>query len=396
MFKALREFPKLDSASGILLVGAALLALAVSNSPLAPFYDALLSLRLEIRIESLLISKPLLLWINDGLMAIFFLLVGLEVKRELLEGELSTPAQALLPAIVAAAGMGVPAAIYAALNRDDPVAIHGWAIPTATDIAFALGILALVGSRVPVSLKVFLTAVAIFDDLGAIIIIAAFYTANLSLESLVAAAIATSVLFGLNIAGVTRRAPYFLIGIVLWVCVLKSGVHATLSGVVLALAIPLRAKDRDGRSPLHEVEETLQPWVGFGIMPLFAFANAGIPLAGLSLTTLLEPVPLGIAAGLFIGKQLGVFGTTWLVVRSGWAPALSGATWSQVYGVALLAGVGFTMSLFIGTLAFDSAQYSIATRLGVLSGSFLSAAIGYAVLRLGTRAAPAPAETLAR
>lgn len=390
MFRALREFPRLDSAGGILLVGAAILALIANNSPLAPLYDALLSIRLEIRIDTLLIAKPLLLWINDGLMAIFFLLVGLEVKRELLEGELSSPSQAMLPALVALAGMAVPAAIYAALNRDDAVAIHGWAIPTATDIAFALGILALVGSRVPVSLKVFLTAVAIFDDLGAIVVIAIFYTANLSIESLVAAAIAATGLLLLNVFGVTRRAPYFVVGVILWVCVLKSGVHATLAGVVLALAIPLRAKDRDGHSPLHELEHTLQPWVGFGIMPLFAFANAGIPLAGLSLATLLEPVPLGIAAGLFVGKQLGVFATTWLIVRSGLAPALTGATWTQVYGVALLAGVGFTMSLFIGTLAFDDPQLGVATRVGVLAGSFLSAIVGFAVLRVGVRRAPPP------
>jgi NhaA family Na+:H+ antiporter len=395
MFQVLREFPRLDSAGGILLVAAALLALAVNNSPLAPLYDALLSIRLEIRIDTLLIAKPLLLWINDGLMAIFFLLVGLEVKRELLEGELSTPAQALLPAVVAVAGMAVPAAIYAALNWRDPVAVHGWAIPTATDIAFALGILALVGSRVPLSLKVFLTAIAIFDDLGAIVVIAVFYTAGLSIESLVAAAVASAVLLGLNLAGVTRRAPYFVVGIVLWVCVLKSGVHATLAGVVLAMAIPLRAKDRDGRSPLHELEEALQPWVGFGIMPLFAFANAGIPLAGLSVATLFEPVPLGIAAGLFFGKQLGVFGTTWLIVRSGLAPVLVGATWSQVYGIALLAGVGFTMSLFIGTLAFDHSELGVATRVGVLTGSFLSAAVGFAVLRFSTRRDPVLAKHVA-
>jgi NhaA family Na+:H+ antiporter len=396
MFRALREFPRLDSAGGILLVAAAALALVANNSPLAPLYDALLSIRLEIRIDTLLIAKPLLLWINDGLMAIFFLLVGLEVKRELLEGELSSPARAMLPAVVALAGMAVPAALYALLNLDDPVAIHGWAIPTATDIAFALGILALVGSRVPTSLKVFLTAVAIFDDLGAIVVIAIFYTADLSMESLVAAGLATAGLILLNMFGVTRRAPYFVVGAILWVCVLKSGVHATLAGVVIALAIPLRAKDRDGHSPLHELEQTLQPWVGFGIMPLFAFANAGIPLAGLSFSTLLEPVPLGIAAGLFIGKQLGVFGTTWLIVRSGLAPVLVGATWPQVYGISLLAGVGFTMSLFIGTLAFDHADLGVATRVGVLTGSFLSAIVGFAVLRFSSRRDAVLAEQAAR
>lgn len=366
-----------------------MVALLVSNSPLDRLYDALLSTRMEIRVDDLMIAKPLLLWINDGLMAVFFLLVGLEVKRELLEGELSSPAKALLPAVVAAGGMAVPAAIYATLNWGEPQAMRGWAIPTATDIAFALGVLALLGSRVPVALKIFLTAVAIFDDLGAIVVIAAFYTEHLSMESLAGAAIATAALATLNVVGVTRRAPYILIGIVLWVCVLKSGVHATLAGVVLALAIPLRATDAEGHSPLHRLESILHPWVAFGIMPLFAFANAGVPLAGITPAALLDPVPLGIAAGLIVGKQLGIFGFVWAAVKSGIAPPLAGATWPQVYGIACLAGIGFTMSLFIGTLAFDDPALGIATRIGVLTGSLISALIGYAVLRLAAGAADA-------
>lgn len=381
----IRAFLRLESTGGILLGAAALLALLASNSPMQPAYEALLATRIEIRIGTLLLAKPLLLWINDGLMAIFFLLIGLEVKRELLQGELSTPAQALLPGIAALGGMIVPAAIFTALNWHDPVALRGWAIPTATDIAFALGVLSLLGSRVPLSLKVFLMAVAIFDDLGAIMIIAAFYTEDLSLASLVGAGATTLVLAALNLCGVTRRAPYILIGIVLWICVLKSGVHATLAGVVLAFSIPLRARDAKGRSPLIQLEHLLHEWVAFGILPIFAFANAGVSLAGITLSALIEPVPLGIAAGLFIGKQIGVFGTVWLAARTGLAPPPSGASNRQLYGIALLAGIGFTMSLFIGTLAYDDHGYLTATRLGVLSGSLISAITGYTLLRLGAK-----------
>jgi NhaA family Na+:H+ antiporter len=278
--------------------------------------------------------------------------------------------------------MAAPAALFAALNWHDAVAMRGWAIPTATDIAFALGVLSLLGARVPLSLKIFLTAVAIFDDLGAIVIIAAFYTDNLSIASLVGAAVATTALVILNFAGVTRRGSYMLVGLVLWVCVLKSGVHATLAGVVLALAIPLRARDSEGHVPLTRLEHQLHPWVAFGIMPVFAFANAGVSLAGITPAIFAGPVPLGIAAGLFIGKQIGVFATVWLAVKAGLARPLAGATWPQLYGVALLTGVGFTMSLFIGTLAYDEPAYATATRLGVLGGSLLSAVAGYLVLRL--------------
>jgi Na+:H+ antiporter, NhaA family len=380
-----REFLQEESAGGVLLAVATVLALIASNSPAEPLYDTFLETRVEIRIGQLLLAKPLLLWINDGLMAVFFLLIGLELKRELLKGELSQPAQAVLPAIAALGGMLAPALVFSALNWHDPAAMRGWAIPTATDIAFALGVLSLLGPRVPPSLKVFLTAVAIFDDLGAIVIIAAFYTDNLSFASLLGAAAATVVLAGLNVAGVTRRAPYILVGIVLWVCVLKSGVHATLAGVVLALAIPLRARDAEGHVPLTRLEHQLHPWVAFGIMPIFAFANAGVSLAGMGLASLIGPIPLGIAGGLFLGKQIGIFGAVWLATKSGLARPPAGARWAQIYGVALLAGIGFTMSLFIGTLAYDDPTYGNATRFGVLGGSLLSGLVGYALLRLGSR-----------
>ena len=365
----------------------AVAALVLDNSPLAWLYDGLLATPVVIQVGALLIDKPLLLWINDGLMAIFFFVVGLEIKRELLEGRLSSWQQASLPAIAAVGGMLVPALIYVALNAGDPVALNGWAIPAATDIAFALGVLALLGNRVPPALKVFLLALAILDDLGAIIIIALFYTADLSLASLAIGGIGAAILVGMNLAGVTRIAPYLLIGLIMWVCVLKSGVHATLAGVVIALTIPLSARDAQGRSPLRHLEGALHPWVVFCIMPVFAFANAGVALTGLSLADVFAPVPLGIALGLFLGKQVGVLGFAWLGTRLGLCRMPDGVGWSQAYGVALLAGIGFTMSLFIGTLAFPDPEYATAVRLGVLYGSTLSAVLGYLVLRL---AAPAP------
>jgi NhaA family Na+:H+ antiporter len=378
----IKEFLQLESAGGIVLLGAALLALIVTNSALGPLYKIFLTLPVEIRIGPLQIAKPMLLWINDGLMAVFFLLVGLEIKRELLEGELAGFGQALLPAIAAIGGMAVPAAIYAAATFSNGDAMHGWAIPSATDIAFALGVLSLLGNRVPVGLKVFLLAVAIFDDLGAIVIIAIFYTSQLSLTSLVLAVIVLAVMFALNRAGVARIAPYALLGIVLWVCVLKSGVHATLAGVAIGLAIPLR--DRDGGSPLREMEHMLHPWVAFLVTPLFGFANAGVPLTGVGLASLFEGVGLGIAAGLFIGKQVGVFLTVFLCVKLRLAQLPEGATWLSIYGVALLAGIGFTMSLFIGTLAWEHTDYAAPLRLGVLGGSLLSGIAGYFVLRIAT------------
>ena len=376
-----------EAAGGVLLMAAAAMALALDNSSLAWLYDGLLSTPVAIQIGALTLDKPLLLWVNDGLMAVFFFLVGLEIKRELLEGRLSNWRQASLPIASALGGMLMPALIYLAISSGDPVASRGWAIPAATDIAFALGVLALLGNRVPPALKVFLLALAILDDLGAIIIIALFYTSDLSLVSLGIAGVGGALLLVLNRSGVTRIAPYVLVGVVMWVCVLKSGVHATLAGVVVALAIPLR-DEATGSSPLHRLEHSLHPWVGLGIMPLFAFANAGVNLTGLSLEALIAPVPLGIMLGLFVGKQLGVFGFAWIGTKLGICRLPSGVTWAQAYGVALLSGIGFTMSLFIGTLAFEGPDQATAVRLGVLSGSILSAMAGYLVLRYAISVKP--------
>ena len=395
----IREFLRHEASAGLLLMATAALALVLDNSPLSPLYDRLVATPVSVQVGELEIDKPLLLWINDGLMAVFFLLVGLEIKREVLEGELSSRSQIMLPGIAALGGMAVPAAVYVAINWDNPGLLDGWAIPAATDIAFALGILALLGSRVPVALKVFLLALAIIDDLGAIIIIALYYTADLSLASLAVAAVGAVALVALNRSGVMRLAPYILIGIVMWVGVLKSGVHATLAGVVMAMAIPLRSGPlRSGKPevepPLKRLEHALHPWVAFGVLPAFAFANAGVSLAGLSLGSFLEPLPLGILLGLFLGKQAGILGAVWLGVRAGLCRLPSGVTWLQIYGVALLAGIGFTMSLFIGTLAFADPSYSAGIRLGVLGGSILSATLGYLVLRLALseRGAGAAAE----
>jgi len=373
---ALRAFLESEAAGGLVLIAAAAIALALANSMLAPTYFGLLEAKLG--------PLSVLHWINDGLMALFFLLVGLEMKRELVDGQLATWPDRILPGIAAASGMAVPAIIYVALNRGSG-ALHGWAIPAATDIAFALGMLALLGRRVPASLKLFLLAVAIIDDLGAVLIIAVFYTAKLSLAWLAGAAILLAALWALNRARVLHLWPYLLLGLGLWFCVLRSGVHPTMAGVVLALMIPLRA-DED-HSPLHRVEHTLSPWVGFGIVPLFGLANAGVSLGGFSLATLASPIPLGIAAGLFVGKQLGIFGAVWAAIRLRLAPAPAGASLAQVYGVAVLCGVGFTMSLFIGLLAFPSVEAQGEVKVGVLLGSLLSAIFGLLVLALSNRAA---------
>ena len=372
-----------DAAGGVILLLAAVLALILDNSRLAWFSETLLQTQLSISLGDWALDKPLLLWINDGLMAIFFLLVGLEIKRELLIGELATFDRAILPVIAAVGGMVLPAIIYTLINIGDSVALRGWAIPTATDIAFAVGVLAILGNRVPTSLKAFLLALAIIDDLGAIIIIALFYTSDLSWLSLGLAAAGIGVLAALNLSGVTRVAPYALAGIFIWVCVLKSGVHATLAGVVVALAIPLQATDETGASPLERLEHNLAPWVMFGVMPLFAFANAGVSLAGMSLGSIFAPIPLGVALGLLVGKTAGIFGAVWLAVRWRIAAAPEGATADQVLGVAMLAGIGFTMSLFIGMLAFPDPAYAAPLRLGVLVGSLLSAVGGYLLLRFG-------------
>lgn len=382
VLRAIREFVKMEASAGILLGLAAALALLWSNSPLRPFYDMLLGIPVVVQFGALQIAKPLLLWINDGLMVVFFLLVGLEIKREVAEGELSSLDKAALPVIAAVGGMAVPAAIYVAINWGDPATLNGWGIPTATDIAFALGVLMLLGNRVPASLKIFLLALAIIDDLGAIVIIAVWYTTDLSLVSLGIAAAALVALVWLNRRGTLAIAPYVLVGVVLWVAVLKSGVHATLAGVALAFAIPLKTGAGGGRSPLRHLEHALHPWVAYGILPMFALANSGVSLKGLSPADLFAPVPLGIMLGLLLGKQIGVMGFSWVAVRLGVARLPDGATWIQFYGVAVLTGIGFTMSLFIGTLAFDDPAYAPAVRIGVLTGSAIAAAFGYMLLRM--------------
>jgi NhaA family Na+:H+ antiporter len=352
--------------------------LLVANSPANAAYSAAL--------DTYLGPLSVLHWINDGLMALFFLLVGLEIKRELVDGHLSTWPRRALPGFAAAGGMIVPAAIFLAFNTGSPALLKGWAIPTATDIAFALGVLALLGSRVPVSLKIFLTALAIIDDLGAVAIIAFFYTADLALGWLALAALAIAAGVALNRNGVTRLWPYLLLGAVLWVMVLRSGVHPTLAGVALAFVVPLRrspGRPDDVESPLHRLEHGLQPWVAYLVLPVFGFANAGVRLDGVGVTALTDPLPLGIAAGLFVGKQLGVFGASWVAVRGGWAKRPEGASWTQLYGVALLCGIGFTMSLFIGLLAFPGeAALQAEIKIAILFGSLLSALAGAAVLLL--------------
>ncbi|MEO6015731.1 MAG: Na+/H+ antiporter NhaA [Polaromonas sp.] len=386
MLKAARrsavQFIRSQSFSGVVLALAALLALIASNSPLSGLYEQFVQWPGELRIgnEWLVLSKSLLHWVNDLWMAVFFFLIGLEIKRELMEGELASLRQALLPAGAALGGMIVPALIYIAINHGDNIALRGWAIPAATDIAFALGILVLLGKRVPASLKVFLTAVAIIDDLGAILIIAFFYTDKLSLEALLGAGVGVLVLLALNRARVVAMMPYVLVGLVVWLFVYKSGIHATLAGVATALAIPM--SDGKGGSPLRSAEHALHPWVAFAILPMFAFANAGVSLAGVHLTTLLETVPLGIAAALLLGKAAGVSGASWLLIRFAGARIPARASWPQFIGVCVLCGVGFTMSLFIGALAFkgQGGDYETQVKLGVLLGSLLSGVLGTLIL----------------
>ncbi len=367
-----------ESAAGVLLVVMAVLAMVLANSPIAGVYDSFLATPLQIRAGDLDISKPLLLWVNDGLMAVFFFMVGLEIKREVLEGNLSTPSQVVLPGIGAIAGIAVPAIIYFGLNKGDAVALQGWAIPSATDIAFAVGIFSLFGNRIPISLKLFLLSVAIFDDIGAILIIAIFYSTELSTLSLAVASTGLILLLLLNRFSVRSQAAYIVIGVIVWVAVLKSGVHATLAGFAVAWFIPLKLKNQDGHPMLPHLEHALHPWVAFAILPLFAFANAGVSLAGVSMAALLSPIPLGIAAGLFIGKQVGIFGACWLAIKLGIAKLPDKATWMQFYAVTVLCGIGFTMSLFIGSLAFEnqSIAYMVDVKLGVLVGSLCSAIIG--------------------
>jgi NhaA family Na+:H+ antiporter len=380
------RFFQLEAASGLLLIAAAVLALIINNSPLSYLYSGLLDVPVAVQVGALNIAKPLLLWINDGLMALFFLLIGLEVKREVINGHLSKPSQIVLPATAAIGGMVVPALIYWFINREDPAAVAGWAIPTATDIAFALGVLALLGKRVPVSLKLFLMTLAIIDDLGAIVVIALFYSGTLSSVSLLLAAACLVVLVAMNRLGVVKLGPYMVVGLILWVCVLKSGVHATLAGVALALCIPLRTRNAE-TSPLLALEHALHPWVAYAILPLFAFANAGVSLAGMTVESFTHPVPMGIAVGLLLGKTVGVFGLTWVAVKLRLAALPAGAGWGQLLGVAILCGIGFTMSLFVGSLAFvpGSSEYAGMDRMGILTGSFFAAVIGYAVTAMASR-----------
>lgn len=379
---SIRNFLKKETASGILLVSAAVLAMIFANSPLAPYYDKLLSITGELRIDEFSVAKPALLWINDLWMAVFFFLVGLELKRELVEGELSDRSQLVLPVAGAIGGMVIPALFYIALNYNDPIAMNGWAIPTATDIAFALGILALLGSRVPISLKILLTSLAIVDDIGAIIIIAVFYSSQISTLSLMISATCIAILFGMNRRGVADLPSYLFVGGILWLAVLKSGVHATLAGVVLAFFIPLKDPRRPDFSPAKYMEHSLHPIVAYFILPVFAFANAGVSLQGMTLATLTEPIPLGITSGLFLGKQIGVFLACWLVIVLGFAKLPTGINWKALYGVSVLCGIGFTMSLFVGGLAFEQSAGGdlMADRLGILVGSLLSGLVGYLVL----------------
>ncbi|UTZ21503.1 Na+/H+ antiporter NhaA [Vibrio campbellii] len=373
MNDVIRDFFKMESAGGILLVIAAAIAMTIANSPLGESYQAML--------HTYVFGMSVSHWINDGLMAVFFLLIGLEVKRELLEGALKSKETAIFPAIAAVGGMLAPALIYVAFNAGDSEAISGWAIPAATDIAFALGIMALLGKRVPISLKVFLLALAIIDDLGVVVIIALFYTGDLSTMALLVGFVMTGVLFMLNAKEVTKLTPYMIVGAILWLAVLKSGVHATLAGVVIGFAIPLKGKKGE-HSPLKHMEHALHSYVAFGILPLFAFANAGISLEGVSMSGLTSMLPLGIALGLLVGKPLGIFTFSWAAVKLGIAKLPQGVNFIHIFAVSVLCGIGFTMSIFISSLAFAnvSPEFDTYARLGILMGSTTAAIIGYALL----------------
>lgn len=372
-----------EATPGVLLMIATILAMGLANSAWGPAYEAAFQHELAITIDGEGLAKPLILWINDGLMAVFFFLIGLELKREMVEGDLNRPQEILLPGIAALGGMIAPMIVYLAITASDPGLRSGWAIPAATDIAFAVGVLVLLGKRVPSGLKVFLLSLAILDDLGAIIIIALFYGHGLEPSWLAMAIVPLAVLLYLNLTGTHRVAPFVMVTVILWFMVLKSGVHATIAGVAAAFFLPM--KDRFGRSPLHSVEAGLRPYVMLLIAPLFAFGNAGVVLTGLSPADIFAPLPLGIALGLILGKQMGVFGATWVMVRLRFARLPHGVTWPMFYGLACLAGIGFTMSLFIGSLSFADAQHMNAVRIGVLGGSTVSAVLGYFVLLRTTR-----------
>jgi NhaA family Na+:H+ antiporter len=379
--RKIKDFFEMEASGGILLALAAIAALIVNNSPLQNYYESFLSAKVMLQISDFQINKTALLWINDGLMAIFFFLIGLEIKREVLEGKLSSKEQLMLPAFAALGGLAVPALFYVYFNFGDSVAISGWAIPAATDIAFALGVITLLGDRVPKSLKITLVAIAIIDDLAAILIIAFFYTEKLSLFALFIGLISVCVLFALNRARVSSKAAYILVGVFFWACVLKSGVHATLAGVILAFFIPLNLKDKYGHSPLVKLEHDLHPWVAYLILPVFAFANAGVSFKGMSLEYLMHPITLGIAFGLFFGKQIGVMLITYLTVLMKICKLPEGVNWKQYYGMSVLTGIGFTMSLFIGGLAFSDPSLQVYVRIGVLLGSIASGLFGFYALK---------------
>ena len=385
MVSYLKEFFKLEASGAILLLIGTILGLVFANTNLAVLYNYFLDVPVAIQIGKLEIAKPLLLWINDGLMAIFFFLIGLELKREFIEGELSNRSQIVMPLLGALGGMVVPALIYVFFNINDSIGIKGWAIPAATDIAFALGVITVFGTRAPISLKIFLTSLAIFDDIGAILIIALFYSANISIFSLISAAVVIIVLFILSKKGVKSITPYIVLGVILWVAVLKSGVHATLAGVVLAFFIPMydKSSEKDeAHSPLVKLEHDLHPTVAFFILPVFAFANAGVSFSGVTLSSLIDPIPIGIAAGLVFGKQIGVFGFSYIGHKLGIAKMPEGTDWLSIYGVSALCGIGFTMSLFISSLAYEneSTEYIEESRIGILLGSVIAAILGYFIL----------------
>ncbi len=377
------KYFKHEAAGGIVLVSAAVLAILVANSPLFNYYALLIDTPVAVQVGALEIAKPLLLWVNDGLMAVFFFLIGLELKREILEGELSDKNKIILPGIGAIGGMSVPAIIYAVVNWNDPTALKGWAIPAATDIAFALGILSLLGSRVPIGLKVFLTSLAILDDIGAILIIAFFYTSKISFGALLVAVLCCVVLFLLNRKDVFEKSLYILIGVVMWVAMLKSGVHATLMGVLLAMFIPLKTARDPDTSPLKSMEHDLHTTVVFIILPIFAFCNAGVNFDGFGVSQLLHGVSLGIALGLFFGNQFGIFFLCWLAIKLKLTTLPENVSWLSLYGVATLCGVGFTMSMFIGSLAFEEtgANMLFDERIGIMLGSLASGVLGYVILR---------------
>ncbi|MEM7665645.1 MAG: Na+/H+ antiporter NhaA [Pseudomonadota bacterium] len=385
--EALKDFLKQESAGGIVLIASAALALIIANSPLADAYFGTLNTKLNVSFGAFEIDKALLLWINDGLMAIFFFLIGLEVKREIIDGQLSSWDKASLPLAAAIGGMAIPAAIFVAFNWNSPESIGGWAIPAATDIAFALGILSLLGPRVPVALKALLLAVAVIDDIGAITVIALFYSGEIKTDMLIGGAVVLGLLFAVNRLRIASTIPYVLLTVVMWVFVLKSGVHATLAGVTAAMMVPMVA--RDGTELLEHMEHALHKWVAFLIIPIFGFANAGVTLIGLSPADLLQPLPLGIALGLLIGKQIGIVGFAYVAVKAGIAKLPENVGWRKIHGLSLLAAIGFTMSLFIGNLAFADPAQVDAVKLGVLAGSLVAALSGYFMLKSALPPVPA-------